>query len=68
MTRKANVIVAGVLLVMVLATSVRAPALRCEVRRFGNSRPTCVCRGEGGRWRAWPMAACRWPFEVGGSR
>ena len=49
--------VAAMLLVVVLAASVQpAPALRCEVRRFGHARPVCVCRIEAGRWRVWPMA------------
>ena len=52
--------IATLILAVVLAAQVQAPApaLTCKIMRFGSGKPTCMCRGENARWRAWPMAAC----------
>lgn len=41
--RIAILILAVVLAAQVLAP---APALTCKIMRFGNAKPTCMCRGE----------------------
>lgn len=46
------------ILLLVVMLAVPQPALTCQIRRFGNAKPTCLCRGDRGRWRAWPMVAC----------
>ncbi len=43
--------IAILILAVALAAQVQAPApaLTCKVMRFGNAKPTCMCRGENAR-------------------
>ena len=52
--------IATLILAVVLAAHVEAPAppLSRKNMWFRSGKPTCLCRGENARWRAWPMAAC----------